>query len=282
MSRLKYKDANGNWQYATSYHQVTSTGGVTPEGTISITKNGTHDVTNYASAEVDVPVGVFPTGTLEITENGIHDVYDKMAVSVNVPTSGGSGGDDTALTSILDGSYSGEYANDSVTTLHDYRFYNFKQLTKVDCPNLTKLGTSVFYYASGLLEVNFPNITQIPDSTFYYASKLPEFIGRNVTEVGSNAFRYAIAVTKIDLGAVTSIGNRAFNSCNNLETLILRNSSSVPSLYSTNAFGSTKIEGGTGYIYVPSAMIDSYKADSSWSTYAAQFRAIEDYPDICG
>lgn len=89
MSRLKYKDANGNWQYATSYHQVTNLGGVTPEGTISITKNGTHDVTNYASAEVDVPVGVFPTGTLEITENGVHDVYNKMAVNVNVPTGGG-------------------------------------------------------------------------------------------------------------------------------------------------------------------------------------------------
>lgn len=90
MSRLKYKDANGNWQYATSYHQVTNLGGVIPEGTISITENGTHDVTNYASAEVVVPVGVFPTGTLEITENGVHDVYDKMAVNVNVAVSGGA------------------------------------------------------------------------------------------------------------------------------------------------------------------------------------------------
>ena len=49
------------------------------------------------------------------------------------------------------------------------------------------------------------------------------------------------------------------------------------SLDSTNAFTGTPIASGTGYIYVPAVLIDSYKAATNWSTYAAQFRALEDY-----
>ena len=41
------------------------------------------------------------------------------------------------------------------------------------------------------------------------------------------------------------------------------------------------VESGTGYIYVPQATIEGFKSATNWSTYADQFRAIEDYPDIC-
>lgn len=34
---------------------------------------------------------------------------------------------------------------------------------------------------------------------------------------------------------------------------------------------------GTGYIYVPRALVDTYKAATNWSTIADQFRALEDY-----
>ena len=48
-----------------------------------------------------------------------------------------------------------------------------------------------------------------------------------------------------------------------------------------SVFSNTPISNGTGYIYVPKALIESYQAHEKWSAYASQFRAIEDYPEIC-
>ena len=62
---------------------------VIPEGTTTLTENGTHDVSEYKSAVVDVPVGITPTGIMPITKNGNYVVTQYAEVEVNVPTGGG-------------------------------------------------------------------------------------------------------------------------------------------------------------------------------------------------
>ena len=111
--------------YATCISNI-PTGGVTPTGTINITTNGTHDVANYASANVNVPTGGSEPslGTKSITANGTYTASDDSLdgyseVTVNVPSSGSVDVDD-----IVGGTYpSGSIVIDTATTLHEYSIY---------------------------------------------------------------------------------------------------------------------------------------------------------------
>lgn len=104
----------------------------------------------------------------------------------------------------------------------------------------------------------------------------------DVTVIGKEAFYGNKDLTKIDLlENVSTIGESAFASCSALTALILRRQSAIVSAGET-VLGTISSSGVSWYIYVPSALLATYQANENWSTYAAQFRAIEDYPDICG
>ena len=98
-----------------------------------------------------------------------------------------------------------------------------------------------------------------------------------LTSIGKLSFYSCAKLVVADFPNLSrSIAPQAFERCEALTSLILRGNQIV-SLEATSAFRSTPIASGTGYIYAPSALIDSYKAATNWSTYADQFRALEDY-----
>ena len=143
---------------------------------------------------------------------------------------------------------------ETVTSIGNYAFYSCCQLSLTSLPDrLTSLGTNVFYQCYSNAISKAYGLNSIPTNTFY----------RNYCQFSFDCF-------------ANSIGGGAFRECINLKSLILR-SETQTELSSTNAFTSTPIASGTGYIYVPKSLVDSYKSATNWSVYANQFRALEDY-----
>ena len=124
-------------------------------------------------------------------------------------------------------------------------------------------------------ELSLPNLTQIGDYAFYYCRFMTELHAPLVQKIGDYAFNACSSLKRFDLPVVTSLSTRSL-SYTNLNILIMRIEQLVI-LGNSNALTSTPIASGTGYIYVPKSLVDSYKTATNWSVYADQFRTLEDY-----
>lgn len=166
--------------------------------------------------------------------------------------------DDAVMDSILDGSIT-EFRDNTITTIKA-SFWNCRKLVTVELPMLTIVTSNLFRECVALENVYLPAVTSIYSVSFLLATGLK----------------------KTDLPRVRNIEGFSFPYCYQLVALILR-ANSVCTLGGSDAFASTPIAGYTtfsgamGYIYVPSALVNSYKSATNWSTYASQFRALEDY-----
>ena len=104
-------------------------------------------------------------------------------------------------------------------------------------------------------------------------SELPS----NITSISMGCFRSCNNMSTLTcLGAITKIDNYVFDDSSNFEKLVLPNITAVPTLNSTNAFTGTKIASGTGYIYVPDDLVESFKTATNWSTYANQIKGVSE------
>lgn len=194
------------------------------------------------------------------------------------------------------------YSNDRITKIGAQVFRNITTLTNVHLPYVTSVGESAFHGCTKLTTVNAPNITSTGTQAFSGCTKLSSIEVTlfktintqafyncgfttlnfpNVTTINAQGVRNCKKLTKVDLGSVATINAYSFDSCSLLETLIIR-TGKICTLGNTNALSNTPIQNGTGYIYVPSALVESYKVATNWATYVNQFRTIEDYPEICG
>lgn len=123
-------------------------------------------------------------------------------------------------------------------------------------------------------------LTNIGKNGLRNATALKRVVLGSAATINENALYGCTSLVTADFHYASSIKGYALRDCTNLETLILRRDT-MCSLASKDVLYGTKIYKGTGYIYVPRELVDTYKADTKWSNFADQIRAIEEYPEAC-
>ena len=178
----------------------------------------------------------FPSKILEISSGGSNDDRGLIDRSISI-------------------------AEDStITTIGVYAFANCSQLTTVSFPNCATVAYGAFMNCTNLSNINFSSCTTIGSSAFRGCTSLSTISFPNCTTIRASAFYGCTSLSTASFPNCTTIEYNAFRDCTSLSTLYLM-SSSVVSLYSTNAFS------GVGWlqsIYVPMSLLSSYQA-TNWS-----------------
>ena len=98
----------------------------------------------------------------------------------------------------------------------------------------------------------------------------------NVTGTNSQIFG-ARGVKVADFHANVTLANSAFQNHRDLIALILR-AQTLRAMGNTNVLSGTPIAAGYGWVYVPDALVDTYKTATNWSAYADRIVGISEYP----
>lgn len=183
-------------------------------------------------------------------------------------------GDDAVIDSLIDRSIT-ELKDNTITTVGSAAFNDCKALIEVDLPNAIKAG-ACFQNCTALTSIRLHKLTEFTGYVIDNCPNLANLYVPNLTKIGYNQIcQRGSALTMLDLPNVAVIDALALSGCRGITRLLLRKSDAICTLNNTNGIGGITNRGG--YIYVPSALIDSYKSATNWSTYADYFRALEDY-----
>lgn len=237
-------------------------------------KTATKQLTTKAATTIT------PTTTSQIAVSA--GTYVTGDITVAAAESSGSS-TDTRFADLAMGMLTG-IDDDSITSLRQYAFAYSTELKTARLSGVTIMPNSVFRGCPNLESADLSNVTgTLGAYTFMDCPKLKSINVLSATNSSTSLCQNCVELERVEFGNMKTIGTSSFSGCTKLTTLIIRREgTSVTNLSNVNAFNNTPIANKTGYIYVPSSLIDKFKAATNWTAYATQIRAIEDYPEICG
>lgn len=207
------------------------------------------------------------------------------------------------LRGIIDGSLT-ELVDNAVTSVEAYRLSRMTLLDRVELTEMTTAYIEAFSY-SGASYANFPKCTQYRGATFAYMGSLETInlpkaqlldyasgvfsndsslkmivLPKSTNGMWSYFFQKCSSLEVADLSTTGFSQGYHFLDCSKLEKLILRKTSGVCSLANLTTFNGSPFRSGVGggTLYVPSALVETYKTATNWSTiygYGNQFLPIE-------
>ena len=210
--------------------------GVAPSGSISISQNGTYDVSAFANAIVSVP---------QMIEGGADSVVDDTAIDVFLSTA---------------------------SKIVPYAFVERSTLKTINALSCKEIGSNAFAYCGSLEEAVFPLCETIGSLAFTNCLSLSSISFPVCKTIEISAFSSCFSLNIASFPSCEVIRASAFRYCKSLMSVILL-ASSVVALSASNAFSSTPIvnssyTGSFGSIFVPASLVEAYKSANNWSYYS--------------
>ena len=159
-------------------------------------------------------------------------------------------------------------------------FAGCANLASISMPSLTSLGGNMFSNCTSLGAVSLSGLTALAQSAFSGSGITSLVLSGTYTSALNFLCQNCTHLTRADLDSqsLATIAANSFKGCTALTALIIRRTDAVVALANTNALQSSAIANGTGYVYVPDDLVNTYKTETNWITYAAQIKGLSELP----
>ena len=178
---------------------------------------------------------------------------------------------ETSINTAIADAITSTYGLSSVSGLID------RTIKTISNDEVTSIGTNAFANCDSLTTALFPNATYIGGSAFNSCSALTTVDFSNVATIDGNGLYGCSSLINVCFPKLTRIETRAFDNCSGILCLIIL-SPEVATLVSSDAFNNSGITTGSGYVYVPDDLVESYKSANNWSDYSGKIKGLSELP----